>query len=59
MLRVMFDLIGSFPEFACVRTCASGEEALRLVPPAHPDIILMDTCGMPTRSCTSARGPRR
>ena len=35
-------LIGSFPEFACVCTCASGEEALRLVPPARPDIILMD-----------------
>lgn len=35
-------LIDSFPEFACVCTCASGEEALRLVPPARPDIILMD-----------------
>ena len=35
-------LIGSFPEFVCVCTCASAEEALRLVPPAGPDIILMD-----------------
>jgi DNA-binding NarL/FixJ family response regulator len=35
-------LIGSFPEFACVCTCSSGEEALRAVPPARPDIILMD-----------------
>jgi DNA-binding NarL/FixJ family response regulator len=35
-------LIDSFPEFVCVCTCASGEEALRLVPPARPDIILMD-----------------
>lgn len=35
-------LIGSFPEFSCVCTCASGEEAVRMVPPARPDIILMD-----------------
>jgi len=35
-------LIGSLPEFSCVCACSSGEEAVRLVPPAEPDIILMD-----------------
>ena len=35
-------LINSFPEFSCVCTCASGEEAVRMVPAAIPDIILMD-----------------
>ncbi len=35
-------LVGSFPEFSCVCTCASGEEAVRMVPAAHPDVILMD-----------------
>lgn len=35
-------LVGSFAEFTCVCTCASGEEAVRMVPPAHPDVILMD-----------------
>jgi DNA-binding NarL/FixJ family response regulator len=35
-------LIGSLPEFSCVCACSSGEEAVRVVPPAEPDIILMD-----------------
>jgi DNA-binding NarL/FixJ family response regulator len=35
-------LLGSFPEFECVCACASGEEALRLIPPASPDLVLMD-----------------
>jgi DNA-binding NarL/FixJ family response regulator len=35
-------LINSFPDFACVCTCASGEEALRLIPEAQPDVVLMD-----------------
>lgn len=35
-------LIASFPDFACVRKCASGEEALKLIPPANPDVVLMD-----------------
>ncbi|HEY9171535.1 MAG TPA: response regulator transcription factor [Verrucomicrobiae bacterium] len=35
-------LVGSFPEFRCVCSCASGEEAVRMVPAAHPDVILMD-----------------
>ncbi len=35
-------LIDSFPDFECLCTCESGEEALRLVPAARPDVILMD-----------------
>jgi DNA-binding NarL/FixJ family response regulator len=35
-------LIDSFPDFKCVCACESAEEALRLVPAAQPDVILMD-----------------
>jgi DNA-binding NarL/FixJ family response regulator len=35
-------LINSFPEFSCVCTCISGEEALREIPAVQPDVILMD-----------------
>jgi DNA-binding NarL/FixJ family response regulator len=35
-------LINSFPDFTCVRTCISGEEALREIPAIQPDVILMD-----------------
>lgn len=35
-------LINAFPDFSCVCTCATAEEALRTIPPAHPDIILVD-----------------
>jgi DNA-binding NarL/FixJ family response regulator len=35
-------LIDSFPDFKCLCVCESGEEALRLVPAARPDVILMD-----------------
>lgn len=35
-------LINSFPDFACICTCATGEEALRVVPETRPDVILMD-----------------
>ena len=35
-------LINSFPDFVCVCTCATGEEALREIPPAQPDVVLMD-----------------
>lgn len=34
--------IDSFPEFSCVCTCISGEEALREIPAVKPDVILMD-----------------
>jgi len=35
-------LIDSFPDFRCVCACASGEEALRVIPEKRPDVILMD-----------------
>lgn len=35
-------LINSLPGFSCSNTCASGEEALRLIPAANPDVVLMD-----------------
>jgi DNA-binding NarL/FixJ family response regulator len=35
-------LIDSFPDFSCVCTCASGEEAQRLLPSIAPDVVLMD-----------------
>lgn len=35
-------LISSFPDFSCVCVCASGEEALRVVPATRPDVVLMD-----------------
>lgn len=35
-------LIDAFPEFCCVCTCVSAEEALRTLPSQRPDIVLMD-----------------
>jgi DNA-binding NarL/FixJ family response regulator len=35
-------LISSFPDFTCICTCASGEEALRMIPIEKPDVVLMD-----------------
>lgn len=35
-------LIDSFPDFTCVCSCVSGEEALALIPKKAPDVILMD-----------------
>lgn len=35
-------IINSFDDFKCVCTCSSGEEALRLIPAARPDAVLMD-----------------
>jgi len=35
-------LISSFPDFECVCTCASAEEALRMIPEVNPDVVLMD-----------------
>jgi DNA-binding NarL/FixJ family response regulator len=35
-------LISSFPDFECVCSCASAEEALRMIPEAMPDVVLMD-----------------
>jgi DNA-binding NarL/FixJ family response regulator len=35
-------LISSLPDFTCICTCASAEEALRVIPIEKPDVILMD-----------------
>ena len=50
-----FRIINSFDDFKCVCTCASGEEALQLVPAARPDVILMDIRlpGMSGIECTA------
>ncbi|MCW1913756.1 response regulator transcription factor [Luteolibacter sp. GHJ8] len=38
-LKTIIDLD---PEFECVGTCATGEEALKLLPKVSPEIVLMD-----------------
>lgn len=35
-------LIDAFPEFRCICSCVSAEEALRTLPAQQPDIVLMD-----------------
>src|ERR1035441_2067003 len=35
-------LIDSLPGFSCVQACTSGEDALRVIPPLNPDVVLMD-----------------
>lgn len=35
-------LLGTFREMKCVCVCASGEEALKRIPPTQPDVVLMD-----------------
>jgi DNA-binding NarL/FixJ family response regulator len=35
-------LIASFPDFTCACMCSSGEEAMQLIPPLQPDVVLMD-----------------
>ena len=35
-------LINSFPDFECICSCATGEDALRTIPPEAPDVVLMD-----------------
>ena len=35
-------LINSFPDFVCTCSCATGEEALRVIPQERPDVVLMD-----------------
>jgi len=34
--------IGGAPGFTCACACASAEEALQLIPPSPPDVVLMD-----------------
>jgi DNA-binding NarL/FixJ family response regulator len=35
-------LVGAAPGFSCVAACASAEAALRELPDANPDVVLMD-----------------
>jgi len=35
-------LINSFPDFTCICSCGTGEEALRTLPQELPDVVLMD-----------------
>jgi DNA-binding NarL/FixJ family response regulator len=35
-------LINSLPDFSCVCTCATGEEAIRVIPEEKPSVILVD-----------------
>lgn len=52
--EILRELICSLEEFNCVCSCASAEEALRMVPTVAPDIILMDILlpGMSGIECT-------
>ncbi|HEY3761082.1 MAG TPA: response regulator transcription factor [Verrucomicrobiae bacterium] len=48
-------LVKSAPEFSCVAACKNAEEAMRLLPKAAPQVILMDI-NLPDRSgieCTA------
>ncbi len=35
-------LVGEAPGFRCVCACGSGEEAVRVIPQARPEVVLMD-----------------
>lgn len=38
----LVQLIDSFEGFVCMQTCASAEEALKVLPALAPDVVLMD-----------------
>jgi CheY-like chemotaxis protein len=40
--RELDQFINSFSDFTCICACATGEEALRVIPPEQPDVVLMD-----------------
>jgi RNA polymerase sigma factor (sigma-70 family) len=50
----LVDMLGEQDGMVCVGTCASGEEALRVLPPLSPDVVLMDIHlqGMSGIDCT-------
>ena len=48
-------LISNLADFSTVCTCSSGEEALRLIPAARPDVVLMDLA----RGAARCAGRRR
>ncbi len=35
-------LINSIPDFTCICACATGEDALKVIPQERPDVVLMD-----------------
>jgi len=35
-------LLNSFPDLKCICACKTGEEALKVIPEAAPDVVLMD-----------------
>ncbi len=51
-------LIDSLPDFRCAWVCASGEEAVKTLPAAKPDVILMDIF-MPNMSGIECTGRLR
>ena len=54
--RNLARFIGDAPGFRCASLCASGEEALRVIPNQPPDVVLMDIQmpGMSGIDCTAA-----
>jgi DNA-binding NarL/FixJ family response regulator len=42
LCRSWVQIIDTFGRFKCVCTCESAEEAVRIIPEARPDVILMD-----------------
>jgi DNA-binding NarL/FixJ family response regulator len=36
------ELINTLPDFTCICACATGEEAVRIIPQEKPDVVLMD-----------------
>lgn len=42
LCRSWVQIIESFGGFECICTCASAEEAVRVIPTARPNVILMD-----------------
>jgi DNA-binding NarL/FixJ family response regulator len=48
-------ILNSDPKLTCVASCATGEEALKILPDCHPDVVLMDINlpGMMGIKCTA------
>jgi len=48
-------ILNTDPKLTCVASCATGEEALKVLPGCHPDVILMDINlpGMMGIKCTA------
>jgi DNA-binding NarL/FixJ family response regulator len=38
----LVQLLKTFAELKCICVCTSGEDALKQIPPAQPDVVLMD-----------------